>query len=343
MESAEEVWHLLTRYETRDLVDAAYRRRHRRAPTGRRIREVAANFVQGREFFRNAVAASISVRPLLQYYGVAALSRGLTLMLQGGKGAAELVPGHGLITKAWPSELTGGLAKLIDLEIEVTRGLFSDLITWTENKSYLRGQSSGVDLVSSSSVPPSGSRFSLRDIASTLPDVGGDYELATGSAFMSVPAQSWTNNREGGTWTIVTYARVEDAVIRAVLPPEGMEISTKGSNKSVKVPADAKVRIGQESRAFFGTIGQVHLVPAIRGSIELNDLSSYFAASFILGMLVRYEPATWVALTRQEKGDAAFPLVNRLIALIQDMYPRLVFEFLQGPYEFEQSLAAPKV
>src|SRR5438874_1362373 len=97
----DDVWNSLLAYESRDLVERAYVRRHQRNPSAGHVREVVSSFIQAREYFVNASRAAISVRPLLQYYGVVALTRGLVLMVYRGVSAKVLKPSHGLDAKGW--------------------------------------------------------------------------------------------------------------------------------------------------------------------------------------------------------------------------------------------------
>lgn len=335
MESTRKIWHLLTRYEARDLIARAFQRLHDTEPSEKRVGEVAANFIQGREYFSNAGQAALTVRPLLQYYGVASLSRGLILLLANEEIVRPLTSSHGLTTKGWQPLLDKGLANLINLSVQVGKGLFYDLLRFTDNKTYLRAASSGIDFSTSADLPPEGSRFSLRDVASSLPDVSADFALATGTPFMSIPMEGFTNDKESGNYLLRTYSRIEDAVIQAMFEPHLLDITKANSQKHVKFTSLERIRCGQVSKAFFGTIGQVHIVPAMSETVVVNDLGLYFAASFILGNVVRYYPATWVALSRQVEGDAIFPLVNKFVTLIDEIYPALIFEFLEGPYGFE--------
>ncbi len=67
-------WHAISRFESHDLVKAWYKETHGREPNNAKISQVNAFFSQGREYFRNAVFADLSVKPLLLYYGVLSLS-----------------------------------------------------------------------------------------------------------------------------------------------------------------------------------------------------------------------------------------------------------------------------
>ena len=67
------------RFESYDFVANWYRKAHARRASSTKITQVNACFAQGREYFRNAHPAAMSVKPLLLYYGVLACCRGVIL------------------------------------------------------------------------------------------------------------------------------------------------------------------------------------------------------------------------------------------------------------------------
>ena len=75
------VWHFLREFESKELVKRYIKNRYDYSINTSKAIEITSAFSQGREYFFNSNEADISVRPLLQYYGVVALSRGLILVL----------------------------------------------------------------------------------------------------------------------------------------------------------------------------------------------------------------------------------------------------------------------
>ncbi len=90
------IWNKLSEFETRDFVERFIKAKHNREASARQILEISSNFIQGREYFLNAQRAGISVKPLLQYYGVSALTRGLILAIDPQASEAAMKPSHGL-------------------------------------------------------------------------------------------------------------------------------------------------------------------------------------------------------------------------------------------------------
>jgi hypothetical protein len=133
-------WHELANFESRDLVFDAFKGRHGREPNAAKIYEITASFIQAREYFENAKRAAITVRPLLQYYGVASLTKGLILTLSAAKGAEALKPSHRLEPQNWKATLANGLKSFADLTVIVRSGTFSELLQATGNRSYLKAK-----------------------------------------------------------------------------------------------------------------------------------------------------------------------------------------------------------
>jgi hypothetical protein len=335
-----DIWHELIQYESRDLVAEAYQKRHGRELNATRTRDITSSFIQAREYYANALGAALSVRPLLQYYGVSALTRGLILMV-GKKGAETLKASHGLDAKDWNGTLAQGLDKIGDLEVTVGPGMFLELIEATGNKSYLKANSSGVNWHASFPDPARGDKFSLADIAASLPDVMAEYQVWKGAAFLSAQLEKFTTKT--GQYEIQFSVRTEKGTIAALFGSLGTDLQISDAAPFVAtIPDTYHPYLNQFSaigRPF--EIGDVHIVPPIRGNIYLNSLALYFAASYILGMLVRYFPASWIALGRQERGDRIFPLINGLVELIQMQFPKIVIEFLRSPYPFETANNQP--
>ena len=97
-----EVWQNLLSLESRDAVTAWFTQIHGRELSGRRSREIIAAARQAREFFRNSASSNFSVKPLLTFYGVASMSRSLTLLLQPHFASEEAWRGGDTYKRTWP-------------------------------------------------------------------------------------------------------------------------------------------------------------------------------------------------------------------------------------------------
>lgn len=107
-------------FESRDLVESYFSGLHGRTLNAGRARSIVSSFRQGRILFESAAATEPLARPITQFYGVSAISRGLAIALRRDGSEDVLARGHGLQIKDFSAEARG-------LELQVTRGLFADL------------------------------------------------------------------------------------------------------------------------------------------------------------------------------------------------------------------------
>jgi len=82
-------------FESQEIIRLRYRDLHGRHPNAAKARSIALHVEQGANFIESATLAPISIRPLLQYYGVAALARAVTIFRSIDRVESTLTPGHG--------------------------------------------------------------------------------------------------------------------------------------------------------------------------------------------------------------------------------------------------------
>ena len=127
-----EVWQNLRPLESFDNVKTWFYKIHGRTLSSRRASEIVCAAKQAREYFRNAKQADYSVRSLLTFYGVASLSRSVTLLLNKNNGEEVLTKGHGLEVSKWSDVLSGEISEALrnlgGLEVKTCHGLFEDFL-----------------------------------------------------------------------------------------------------------------------------------------------------------------------------------------------------------------------
>lgn len=329
-------WYALREFETRDITTRSYWNRHTKTLSAGKSQEISSNFIQAREYFRNASEADITVRPLLQYYGVASLSRGLALFLDQTMREATLSQSHGLQVRNWGQTLSTGLAGIGNLGIGISKGIFHDLLLATGNKFYFRHNSSGVNWSIGAGIPPVGAEISVIDAVERIPEVSDQYYawLGEGVAFMVM--KSLTIDREKG---IVTYTVASNQLdkLNEIFPLEMFpdRIDSLSGNELNIICPEATTPFFAQGVGSFG-IGSVVLCKPLNGGLYFTPLAICFVVSFVLGMLCRYFPTTWINLGRTGKGDGFYPLAIRLLDWIRDAFPAMVVDILKGPYQFEK-------
>ena len=335
-------WYTLREFETREITSRRYATWHEKELNTAKAKAIVSNFIQAREYYQNASVADFTVRPLLQYYGVSSLSRGLALFLKADDGDT-LEARHGLSTCSWNKTLSDDHPDFGQLAIKLTgKGVFHELLVSTKGKCYLRVRSSAVDL-SVTDAPNPGSKFTFKDIASRIPDISDQYAAWTGSPpqpLISLETfQRHPDNQNRNKYKL-TAGKSDPVDLGAIFPSEkcpNLKKRQDGTTIFVEYDGSFVPFLSQVTNEQFLSIGSVALYSPLDSDESFTPLAACFMLSYILGMLCRYHPAVWTGLVRFETKDAIYPLIARILDWIQDMFPAMVVDILQGPYDFENS------
>ena len=329
-------WDILRDFETRDLTSRNYHARHGGELSKSKADEITSNFIQAREYFRNASTSDISVRPVLQYYGILALSRAMILYLDIHARETSLKSGHGVETDNWQAPLSDQVPRIGDLRIKLTRGTLHELLCISKNQAYFFVDATAINWRAGGDIPNLGSVITFKEIASVIPDISREYESAwPGESRPSVLLREFPEPQETFKWYLA--GDIAQADVEAVFP--GFQCS------GVTAGADAGRFIVEWKRTYVPLMAQDRPLTLIGGGhvrlyapfetedIYLSPLAVCFSASYVLAMLARYYPARWTSLGHASRGDAVYPLLTRLMDWLQEAFPLMVAEFLQGPYE----------
>lgn len=328
-----QVWNKLMQYESRDLIERHYKARHQKVPSARKLHEISSNFTQAREYFINANKSAISVKPLLLYYGVSALSRGLTLILSANSSESSMKPSHGLDTSNWQECLAN--KKYDQLTIKIKEGTFFELIKATGNKTYFKNNTNYINYQLSYPVPKLESKISLIQLFRTLPALKEEFYLAFQEEL--IHAELVSIKKEGDS-VIYNYKNsIDSNVLGEKIFGDGyFDNICHINNSEVKALANLLPQLCHITNDSLGvSLGEIVITQKIGREICLNMLSQYYCLSFFLGMLSRYFPTDWMSLSRTSKGDAIYPLIVLSIDAIEIEFPKSILEFLQDGFEFD--------
>ncbi|MEE9589542.1 MAG: YaaC family protein [Hyphomicrobiaceae bacterium] len=326
-------WDVIANYESHELVRARYHGKHGREPNARHAREIASSFIQGRQYYAAASESDRAVKPLLLYYGVVSLSRGLVLFLKRSLREAALAQAHGLATRDWQSVLAEPNPDIGALRVEVTRaGSFPELLDATQNRNLIRGGSSAVNRKIELGVVPAGTAFSLDDLLARLPDVIDQYKLWKIPHCVRVGIQAIPGTKDA----IITVHRAAGAYVTGelVVGIVGRDYCELVSQDAEKVQVrttragDYAALVTDHVKDNFLGIGDIFLAEQLAPGLQLGKAGQLFAISYILGMLVRYNPVSWMDFIHQRVGDAGLPTVLRVIDRLEYLYPQIIVDFL---------------
>tara|TARA_R110002049_G_C9175452_1_gene562569 strand:- start:10653 stop:11657 length:1005 start_codon:yes stop_codon:yes gene_type:complete len=324
-------WNKLLEFETRDLVEKFVFSRFGRNPNASKVQEITSNFIQGREYFKCATESDFTVKPLLQYYGVLALSKGLILALNPSLSETHLKASHGLQIKNWKQILKS--KEFEKLEIEIGEGSFSELINATENRNYLRANSSAINWKSSLTKPKKGDTVCLEQLIQYFPDLNAEFKSWTGKELVYAVLTGSEQSKDNTT--IVLQGKIKDADLNLIFPEEYCKNRTF-ENQILKYESENwGPNVTQKWEGPFN-IGDACAIPVLKNDIGLNLISGMFMISYVFGMMARYYPTAWISLRKGERGDKIYPFAYRIMEFIDNKFAKVIVDFLNAPYDFEK-------
>lgn len=345
--NAQNVWSRLAIFESRDLVRDRFHVRHGRELASQKAEEIASHLAQGRAFFTSAQEAQESVRPLLQYYGVLSLARGLILYLSTSLREAGLSNAHGLSAVAWGQTLAEGTHNVGKLGIRLDSGTFSQLLDATQN---LERTSIFVPPIPNRALwrkaeprPTQGTLISALDLLSRIPDLSNEFESTLSSpSFCS----------KAFVFTLSEVTQTDINIFPGLLGlPDLVSLRTRFG-----IPATCEMRLFDKHN-FVGEIqncfvrlthkdanersaqmpmlandsrGETFIVAPFTGGTQLSSLVKLFTLSYLLGMLARYFPTRWIAMSNRQTGDRLFPLLRAGSDLVHQRFPIAVLRELEA-------------
>ncbi|MGO7673860.1 YaaC family protein [Rhizobium ruizarguesonis] len=328
-------WQKLMSLESRDVVSQWFTRLHHRDLNARRAKEITAAAKQAREFFKSSSESAYAVRPLLTFYGVASLSRALTLLFRKDGGEEGLTRGHGLETVSWADTLSGelgqALSKIGNLTVRTTRGLFEDLIVATDNCITMHVRSAGVDWSINYDVPPPGQELRLSDLLDRLPDIADQHQHLQRKTLYARVAPDMTFDDANGVSMTITSGNHEP--FRSEFTSAGYAVAKSG--RQIVLIASAAVfneHVPQFVHSYvhkaFGSIPDLCVASELAPKLRYSQIAFTYVISYQLGMLARYYPTHWTSLMAGDKGDSLWPSINAAHHYIETTLPQLVLELI---------------
>ncbi len=330
---SQDSWDFLLTYQSFELVKTEYKKRHGREANTRHSREIAASFAHGRAYFLAAAASDVTVKPLLLYYGVASLSRALTLLLTRGLRENALEASHGLSVDDWRGALSEDNPDFGKLSVSVNgNGSFHALSRATKHKSLLHHNSSGVNFILPGVEPRSGTKYGLGDLLARIPQLHhhqflwrriiASAQIETFKSESDGTLQFRLHNRSPMTFEVASQLCLQSGF--SVTKHDDSFIYVVGPNSVEKMPG-----ITDKPGAF--GIPDMWMIQRYPDAENLSQISTLFVVAFILGMIVRYYPMQWTALVHGHFADAALPTLLTSVDHIESVFPSLAADFIKEP------------
>lgn len=337
--SKDTTWAELAHFETNDLVRREFALFHKQEPSDEQTWQIIAAFIQGHQYFQSAASASEQVKPLLLYYGVLSLSRGLTLFRN--RDAREgKSGGHGLKAKLWDQTLLPGIQRILDIRAEVTSGTFSELVHL--NKADTRQAAGRRRLQPKMTV-------GLGDVLSRTPSLAPLYSRVTGMPSKVEQGSVGSNSSRITITVALSHIDIQEATAgpnqfknmreRLCIPPTVERVDYGPSGFGFNLPhASYNLPLpAVDSPSSYPTVEEMNqngsgwLVFPLEGGFQLDPIERCFAIAYFLGMITRYFPSKWMGLTRNMPGDAAIPLLREAAIYVENSFPELVLKLLRWP------------
>ena len=136
--SNQEILDYIGLFRSQEYIKAVAKQRLKAPLQEHTVANIAASFAQGLAYLSSADQASMQIKPMLQYYGILNLIKGLCGLKPPADGRIVPVTNHGLWRENWDSYLTGESGHFLDLEVVSARpdtGAFQQAIAsaWHRN------------------------------------------------------------------------------------------------------------------------------------------------------------------------------------------------------------------
>jgi hypothetical protein len=313
-------------FTSQELVRKRFTDFHDHQVSAKKARSISTHVEQGLNFIESASAVPVSIKPLTQYYGVAALCRAVTLFTSPTLTEHMLTQGHGLGISNWAVlDAEAADRGIGELKVEVTKGLFSDFAEATQGAMRFRSNSSAVNWRPTLERIPIGSNLTFRSLIGLMPDLWPEHRAWSNEEHPQFLLKSVETFTDKANWELASsFTGVE-----VLFPDEQVHVETKDKSISVETSATARYQPVQKHTGAFG-IGDVLLVPPVTEEGAFSPLAIMYGVAYVMSMLARYRLSDWLAAWRGEKGDSARPMFEHAMEMIGERVPQLCADMMNG-------------
>jgi hypothetical protein len=351
------VWQKLSIYESMDLVSRYYKVKHGIDLKEEKSREIVSCLAQGREYFAIASNSSELIKPIILYYGMVAMSRGLVLFLCSDARETTLNPSHGLGAREWKDQLSKGLQELPNLRIKVQNGTFTELQEATGNAEQFTIADSGfgrhhtiIGNPTGETIKP-GTSLTVRNVLSRIPDLRFLYRetFQMPSECYKSDIQLWADLNNKSVRISIIQPKNSDSLsfdqistsLRLRLPngvvqdvsdyeDQGEQATRYSFALPYQSEEEFKQVFAQLPAIQNGQGGFMFFVSPLDDRTRLSSFASLYIIGYTMSIMARYYPSSWLSIINRNRGDFAYPIMKAALSLVQDKFPELILQRLQN-------------
>lgn len=311
----------LQRYESKTLIKAQYSKIHSGAGLNTtNATSIAMNMRQGRELFKSAESTDYTTRPIELYYGVAAYSRAMTLLLDKETSESSLKQSHGIKLVDLPLSISSA-QDLLNIKLEFSEGGFTEWYAKAQDSFALRVRSSKADWAYSYDTNISSQQISIAELVSLVPDVAQEFNLLTEEPFPRLSVTTYQDKKI--TFDGKATQTQAEACLPAISRGKLTHLNNINWNADFSGLTGFKPQLAQLNEDGFD-IGSTLLIRPV--NVRLSPLAAYYAITYTLSMLARYRPSIWGQVWNGGSGDEIYPLFNQLMTIIHKWTPLMISE-----------------
>lgn len=322
-------WHFLREFESKDLLKRYFKTNYDYDIGSTKAEEILSAFKQGRSYFESAKSADVSVKPVLLYYGIVSLSRGVILILNKKANESNIAPSHGIKIVNWSNIVDKG--NLEDIILKTSNGTFTELIKATSNKSYFRANSNLVNWEMEYGILDEDYKFSLKDLSYSFPDLLKSAESWLGTDITSRQLMSYESSDGKIIVGFKGDKNVQELFPKSIFKNQIIEEDDYFS--TITYENIIRPHFSQKWNNDHLSIGHPYIIPPFGKLVFLNDVSKMYAASFVFGTISRYYPKTWNNINSGIKNDRILPFAMNLMSLLEDKFPQIVLDILENSFK----------
>lgn len=324
-----EIWNLLRIYQSASNITKSYKSRNFKDKiTRKKSEDIAALVIHAEEYFKSSVNSSLSIKPLLIFYGIYSLSKALILFKNTEKTNILDVHGHGL------SDDTNKYIKIKSSIDKTTATLKSKRGVFIEFNDCMASQQliiedRGIQLIKNYPYEKTDKiknlSISLKDVFSRIPElitiymrtynkkpncIRGDYKIVN-----DMPEYHIKN---------LGSLAYSDKRLKTLFSPAFNKANfNKINTRETIITPTRSFYLPYETSLFSGN--KYFIAPVKEKLISLPSL--LYLGTYIMGMIVRYDPTRWNKVTIGKKGGI-YPIITKFIEYLEIKFPLIALNEL---------------